>query len=90
MKLSKSKFPFLSTKNVNWFFTKDSRGEKHPFSMDDLNDDLHEDSLVRDYYSVPMLDKHWDLFEEVYLSKVMQHWKHFQQVNCLIMNNEDI
>jgi hypothetical protein len=37
-----------------------------------------------------MLDKHWHLFDEVYLSEIMQHWKHFQKDNCLIMNNEGI
>lgn len=90
MKISKKKFPFLFKKDVEWYFAKDYRGEEVPFSGEDLNDTLHDKSLVRDYFSIVILDKHWNMFDEVYLSEIMQHWKHFQQDTCLIMNNEGI
>jgi hypothetical protein len=90
MKISKKKFPFLFNNDVKWYFAKDYRGEEVPFSSDDLNESLQDKTLVRDYYSIAILDKHWHMFDEVYLSEIMQHWKHFQQEDYLIMNNEGI
>lgn len=84
MKLSKKKFSFLFKKDVKWYFAKDYRGEEILFTSEEFNDTLHEDSLVRDYFSIEILEKHWDLFNEVYLYDIMQHWKHFQKDNHLI------
>ena len=71
MKLSKKKFPFLFKKDVGWFFAKDYEGKEHPFSFEALDEALHDKSLVRDYYSIAILEKHWDMFDEVYLSGLL-------------------
>ena len=90
MKLSKKNFPFLYNRNVNWYFADDREGGEQPFSSEDYNDTLHDPKLVRDYFSIVLLEKHWKLFDEVYLYDVVQHWKKFQEHDHLFMNNEGI
>ena len=65
MKLSKKRFPFLYKKNVEWYFADDYRGEEIPFSSEELNDAMHGDDIERDYFSIAILYKHWDLFNKV-------------------------
>ena len=59
MKLSKKKFPFLFDKDVKWYFANDFRGEKKPFTREELNNALHDESLVRDYFFIEIIEKHW-------------------------------
>jgi hypothetical protein len=90
MKLSKKKFPFLYEKDVKWYFAEDYQGENKPFTREELNDALQDYSLIRDYFFIEIIEKHWSLFEKVHLFEIMQHWKHFQKDNYLIVSNDGI
>lgn len=46
--------------------------------------------MIRDYYSIPILEKHWSLFDEVHLYEITEHWKQYQTEKHLILNNEGI
>ena len=88
MRLQRSKFPFLYEREFDWYIAPNGTGEEIPFTKVAINDALHDKTLIRDYFSIVLLEKHQDLFDKVDIKEILQHWRHFQKdQSYLVMNN---
>ncbi|MHA7101009.1 hypothetical protein [Roseivirga pacifica] len=65
MRLQRSKFPFLYEREFDWYIAPNGTGEEIPFTKVAINDALHDKTLIRDYFSIVLLEKHQDLFDKM-------------------------